>query len=214
MVSISNVNRQDLDDLLESKKKSDIRKAIKVISKSELSGYEDSLFAILSKSIYDEKFWESNVQIITYLGLKKYRNAIPLLNDVCIKNEEHDMVTSSSSLALCRIERRNIKDTSTVKKQLSYGKFSVFNGALLSLGLDKIVPVLLDMDIILKKTNDFSPYYEKGYSDVRVGLALACAGWLENQNSIFFLNECLTSEYSPLVSIAKTSLKGKYKKIN
>ncbi len=93
MVSISNVNRQYLDDLLKSKKKSDIRKAIKKISKSELSGYEDSLFDILSKSIYDEKFWESNVQIITYLGLKEYRNAIPLLNEVCKKNEEAMIAT-------------------------------------------------------------------------------------------------------------------------
>ena len=123
------------------------------------------------------------------------------------------MITSEASRAPCRIERSGNDDVDSVLQLLSFGNFAVVNGALKSLGQDKIIPVDQDINSIIEILNSFEPKKEKGFADVRVGLALACAGWEKRSIVTEFLDSCLLSEYSPLVKVAGNALKGKYTEI-
>ncbi|MFV0305793.1 MAG: hypothetical protein ACK5IC_09975 [Moheibacter sp.] len=205
-----NINIDEVLELLASTKKVDLKKGINLATKNQIELTNDFLYQILSNSINDEKFWESNVQIIDYFGITQYEKSEKILDSVCIKNEPHSMVTMSSAQALCRIKKTSDSDILEVNRLLSFGNFSVVNGVLKFLGQDEIIPNSeLEMKKIIDKVNNFEPKYEKGYSDVRVGLALACSLWPKLDFVKDFLNNCLLSSYNPLVRVATNSLKDK-----
>ncbi len=203
-----------LREMLFSSKVGEKRKAIKLIAQNKLHEFNEDIFNFLQNTINENKFWESHVQIIDYLGYIKFKPLISILESICNSNEPHSMVTMVSSRALCRIKRTNDNDVSEVMKLLSYGNFSVINGALKSLGQDKIIPSKNEIKIIIENVNKIEAKQEKGYADIRVGLALACAGWEKTSLVMGFLNNCIESNYSPLQKVASNSIKGKYTNID
>ncbi|WP_312076436.1 hypothetical protein [Chryseobacterium sp.] len=207
------INNLEIEELLNSSKKVDVKKIIKLITKENLIEYLDKTFEILNEFISDPKMWETNCQIIEFLAINHYVKITPLLQSICNKNEPHDMITAVASKALCKIDRKSKNDVSKVFELLLFGKFAVSNGALKSVGQDKILPEDEEIEKLIKIVSNFDSKHEKGYSDIRMGLALACAGWDKSSNVIDFLHTCIDSSYSPLQKVAANSFKNKYSEI-
>lgn len=208
------VSNEAIKELLDSEKKSDLRKGVKLAVNNELVDFADDLFIILKTSISDAKMWEVNYDIIRLLGKAKYHQTIPILEDICKKNEDHDMVTSAAATALSRIRRANINDVQEVQRLLTFGKFAVIDGALRSMGIDKVIPNENEISEIIGFINAFEPKIERGYADIREGLAVASAGWTKNETVNKFLDDCLQSGDSALSKLAKSSMSGKYADID
>ena len=153
------------------------------------------------------------MSIIDTLGLLKYEDASPLLKKICFENKERDMITAAASKAYCRTTRKDLSDVNSVLELLSFGKFAVVNGALKATGIDCVVPSETDQNSMISNVEKAGFEREKGYSDVRVGLALACAGWEKTEVVKSFLSNCIDSSYSPLQKVAQMALKGKYSNI-
>ncbi|OCA76385.1 hypothetical protein BBI01_06755 [Chryseobacterium artocarpi] len=59
------------------------------------------------------------------MGKTEYNKLVPILENICARNEEHDMLTSATSTALCRIKRNDLNDVQEVQRLLGIGKFAV-----------------------------------------------------------------------------------------
>jgi len=202
-----------IKELLNSSKIAERKKGVNLIKKNDVKDVGDELFTLLKKELEKDKSWELIVLIIETLGIIQYKNAISLFEEICKKNQEHDMITREVAKAYCKIVRSDEFDVDPEIYLLSFGRFSVVNGALLALGHDKVVPSQESQNKILRILNQLNFKRERGYSDVRVGLALACAGWNKTTEIKSFLEDCLGSDYLPLQKIAKNSLKNKYSSI-
>ncbi|WFO15813.1 hypothetical protein M601_019120 [Cellulophaga baltica 4] len=120
------------------------------------------------------------------------------------------MITASASTAYCRIVKNNKNDVKPVLHLLSFGNFAVVNSALKSLAIDKVIPNDKEKIEIINVINSFTPKKEVGYADVRVGLAVACAGWLGLPKVDEFLSKSLEeSDYQPLTKATEMAIKGK-----
>jgi len=208
------VNNNTVSELLSSDKKGDLRKGVKLAVNNVLYDFADDLYNILNNHISDGKMWEMNYDIIRLLGKAKYNKVTPILEDICNKNEDHDMVTSAASTALSRIKRTNINDVDEVKRLLTFGNFAVVDGALRSMGIDRVMPKEEEVNEIIHAIKAFEPKIETGYADIREGLAVACAGWIKNQETKSFLDDCIQSGDSALAKLATSAQKGKYADID
>ncbi len=203
-------NLEELRVLLNSSKIAERKKAVKYIGKNRILQLNNEVIDLLKKEYDKKKSWQFIVEIIDVLGEIKVIEAKDFLYDICKKNSNHDMITSHAATAYCRISRTNINDVSAVLELLTFGGFSVMNGALTSLAIDRIIPNADETSIILNNVINFEPKYEKGYIDVRVGLVVAAAGW-KGDNVKAFLEDCIqNTPYEPLKKMALMSLKGKY----
>ncbi|WKX76180.1 hypothetical protein [Zobellia laminariae] len=120
------------------------------------------------------------------------------------------MITGSAAGAYFRISRDNSKDVKPLFELLSFGKFAVVDGSLEVLGLDKVIPEKKLQREIITELQSLNFKREKGYSDVRMGLALACAGWEKSPQVNSFLDSCIQSNDTQLQKVALNSKKGQY----
>lgn len=121
----------------------------------------------------------------------------------------HGHYLHHSTEAYVRLNRTNttdVKDVITFIKEKIPAKTE---GALSTLGYDKIVPSLKDQDEIITLCWDEGADRHRGFTDPRYGLAAACAGW-KSEKTIPFLKHCLESDDVPLKYVAENSLKGRY----
>ena len=205
------VSTDKLKELLKSTKIADRNKAVKIIQENKITELGDDLFNLLNKEYEKGKSWQLIVACMNTLGDINYVKSKDFLYDICKKNLEHDMITASASAAYCRIVKNNKNDVKPVLHLLSFGNFAVVNGALESLAIDKVIPKDKEKIEIISVVNSFTPKREIGYSDVRVGLAVACAGWLGLPEVDEFLSKSLEeSDYQPLTKAAEMAIKGKY----
>lgn len=196
--------------LIQSSKIADRKKGIKIIAGSNLVDLGDYVFQLLNKELKTRKSWEFIIEVMDCLATLKYKDALPTLRAICLINEAHDMITSAASKALCIISRSSSQDVNTEIELLSFGKFSVVSGALKALNKEHVIPDDSAKIRIINLVENFNPKLEKGYTDVRMSLASACAGWLSLAEVNVFLANCLASDYQPLVKVTKAALKGKY----
>ncbi|RLJ69332.1 HEAT repeat domain-containing protein [Pedobacter alluvionis] len=210
----STLSNEAIKELLISEKKADVRKGVKLVLNNTLINFADDVFDILRRYLKDEKMWEVNYDIIRLLGQARYEKVIPILDEICNQNEDHDMVTSAAATALCRIKRANIHDVQEVQRLLTFGNFAVVDGALRSMGMDKVMPSENKIGEIINSVKEFEPKIEKGYADIREGLAVASAGWTKNELVKNFLDDCLKSGDSALAKLAKSSINSKYAQID
>lgn len=183
------------------------KKVVKKIVIDKLTVFQDDLFNLFKIEYNKNKSWEFICLLIDTLGILNYKNAANELLKICKKNESHDMITICASRAYCRIKRKNLEDASPILKMLSFGNFSVVDGALKALGEDKMILSENDQNEIINCIQKFEPKLEKGFSDIRMGLVAACENWKKTPKINCFLKECIESQYQPLIKIAKNSLK-------
>lgn len=201
---------QELKNGLTSSKIGDRRKAIKTIIKEKISELSDELFSLYLLENQKNKSWEIQCELIDGLGILNYKPALPAIEAICIKNEEHDMITMKAAGCFLRLSRVNLHDINPVNQLLQHAKFSVFTGVLMTMSIDKMNFTDKETEALLLLVSTTAPKREKGYTDARIGLANACAGWKKTEPILGFLNDCLNDEYNPLQKVAKNALKGKY----
>lgn len=199
-----------ITEMLLSSKISDRKKGVKLIQGNKIKELGSDLFELLQKEMDKGKSWELITMILDTLGILKFASAETFLLNICKINEEHDMITISASGAYFRVSKDSVEDVKPLFELLSFGKFAVIDGALEVLGLDKIVPERYLQGEIIEKFQNLNFRREKGYSDIRIGLALACAGWEKSNVVNSFLDTCIQSDYTPLQKVAMKSKKGQY----
>lgn len=190
------------------------RAAAKLIGKNEIIELGEPLWNAYQNEIKNPKAWETQVEMIKSLGLIRFKESKEAFYKICKENKEHDMVTSSAVKAYVRIARANIQDVNPILDLLSFGKFEVVSSAFEVLGEDKMMPPLKEILFFLDYVSKSTIVNEKGYTDFRVGLMCACAGWKGIPEVSVFLNECIKEEDSFFVKVASNALKGKYTAIS
>lgn len=207
------INTESLKTGLQSSKIADRRKAVKIITKDKITELADDLFALYLKEKEKNKSWEIQCELINALGILNYKPATKVIEAICNENLERDMITSKAAGCYLRLTRKSLNDIAPVKKLLSFGKFEVIDGVLTTIGIDKMIFSDTEIEFLISFINTIQPKRERGYSDIRLGLANACAGWKKSDLVMKFLQECLHDEYNPLNKAAANSLKGKYSDI-
>ncbi len=155
--------------------------------------------------------WETQNELIITAGILQCNEFIPYLENICQKNEAHDMVTINTGCSYLRIVRNNLSDVSSIFKYSDGINYSLGKGFLFALGLDKMVPNIDDQEKLISIFYDFGQNRDPLYSDPRYGLAVACAGWKSSKVE-GFLNHCKKTGDKYLISVSESSLKGEYVK--
>lgn len=206
----------DIDEIkqqLSSSKVADRKKGAKIIGKEFLKELGDDLWAAYLKQVNIANSWEAQIMMINSLGLIRYKPAKSNFYKICLDNKDHDMITCYAAMAYTRIMRTSDNDISPVFDLFKFGGFSVINGALRGIAADKLIPQKEKIERLITVVGKIPQKHEVGYSDLRIGLACACAGWDKHLVS-GFLERCFTSPDRELVTVAEKALKGKYSDIN
>ncbi len=193
-----------------SPKIGDRRKSIKTIIKDNITALSDDVYNLFLIEYKKKKSWEIQCELIDAIGILDYKLGKQIIELICKENIEHDMITSRASGCYLRLSRINLIDIKPVEKLLSYGKFAVINGVLKTIGIDKMMFTDKEIESLILFVNKIPIKQQKGYSDIRIGLANACAGWEKSEKIIVFLKECINDNDSTLIKVAKNSLNGKY----
>ena len=157
--------------------------------------------------------WQTKIEIIKTIGVRKCEKAEEYLEtNFIVNSEEHSLISMVCATALVRLKRKGLEDSDVVIELINTGKYSLIEGALETLGYDRMIPSVEKQKIILDKCKNFGLDRPKGYTDPRYGLAASCAKWnLELVEG--FLNECIATGDVPLVYVAEKSLQKKYVKL-
>lgn len=200
----------EIQVLLSSKKTVEVKKAAKFLQKNLIPELEDSVLAALQREMLRNiKSWETKSELIKCIGLNKYKKALPIIEDIAEKNEEHDMITISAGATLVRLKKKNNSDVSEIIYRLQTMKFSLGYGMFEALGQDKMIPSKEDIKKIIDSAWDFGKNSEKQYGDPRYGLVIACAGW-DKELVTDFLKHCIETGDESIKNAAEYSLKGIY----
>lgn len=205
--------KESINTLLNSSKVNDRKKGAKIVGDKNLKQLGDPLWETYKKQTNIPSSWEAQIQMINSLGIIGYNPAKETFYNICLQNKEHDMVTTYAAMAYCRIVRNATNDITPNLELLKFGKFAVVNGAFRVLAADQVIPTEKEMQQLIAFTDSIPVKREKGYSDIRTGLAAAAAGW-KSKTATSFLEICAADADSELSKVAKNSLKGKYTKIN
>ena len=190
------------------------RAAAKYIGKNNITESGKLLWDAYQNELKNSKGWETQVEMIKSLGLIGFKDSKDAFYKICKENKEHDMITSSAAKAYVRLARLSLQDISPVLDLLTFGKFEVVSSAFEVLGEDKMMPSLNEIIFLLDYVSKSAIVKEKGYTDFRIGLVCACAGWKEIPEVVLFLNECVKEQDSFFVKVASNALKGKYSAIS
>ena len=74
------------------------------------------------------------------LGLIVHREALATMEEICAKNEPHDMLTTVAATSFVRLSRASLADATPVLRLLEFADYSVATGAMDALGIDRMVP--------------------------------------------------------------------------
>lgn len=200
-----------IHELIKSDTKKNISKAIKLVKAEGTKDYDELLFDVLQTTLSNKQRWDISSELIQLLGEHRYSPLEPIVEQICSENLMHDLITSKAAIALCQLRAVDGSDVTEVKRLLTFGNFSVISGALDFLGIEKIIPTESEQDFLIDSVAQLSFEEVPGRSDIRLGLALACAGWDKRPNVVDFLLTCVESKSSYLRDIATKSLNNKYR---
>lgn len=207
------IKMENIDSIraqLSSTKIDDRRKAIKTIVKENITALAAEVYNLYIVEKNKNRSWEFQCELIECIGLLHYTPAKSIMEAICKVNLEHDMITAKASGCFLRLSRVNLSDINPIKELLAYGGFDVVYGALTTMAADKMIFTYDEMSYLVDFVKSIPTKREKGYSDIRLGLVNACAGWGKHKVVTDFLNECATADYDPLRKVALNALKGKY----
>lgn len=221
------MNTDEIKEKLISKKSKDRRRAAKAIGKAKLTDLSEMLYQAYLKERNDKRTWETQVEMITAIGILGYKPALVDIDLIVKKNVPHEMITSAAAAAYVRLTRKSIKDAKSIIELLSFGSVSVILGALSVLAEDQMIPQTNEIKEIINLSWDINKHKDRlgeeyGLIDSRIYLALASSNWdIELTSS--FLNHCIATAYNinrfdkpventNLIAVCKNSLKGKFSK--
>ena len=199
---------------LTSKKSPDRRSAAKKVGKLGLTALGPDLLAAYEKERLDARTWETQVGMLTSLGLLRYLPALPAVEAIVQRNDPFDAITLAAAAAFVRLKRTTNNDASPVIEMLSRGRLSCITGALAALAEDRVLPSRGEMETLVEMAWDLDQHPDRlsrpvGYGDPRYHVVIACAGWPEEVRSKFF-EHCLHAGDSLVERVIKSSSRNKY----
>jgi hypothetical protein len=153
--------------------------------------------------------------MIKALGILNYKKAFGNIEKIVKDNIPHDALTICAATAYIQLKRQSPNDGLPVLELLEFGRISVIVGALMALAYDKMVPDNNTVEKIIKLCWDLKNHkdMDRGISDGRKYLAIACANW-DKKLTEEILNHYIETagKDNNLIDVCNNSLKGKYSK--
>ncbi len=196
---------------LTSKKSPDRRSAAKKIRKLGLTALGSDLLTAYEKERLDKRTWETQVEMLTSLGMLRYLPALPAVVDI-VSRGAPNMITYAAAGAYVRLKRTEVNDAGPVIELLARGNFLSQCGAVTSLSEDRVVPSRGEMETILEMVWDLHRHPDRdpgGHMDPRYYVVIACAGWPEDVRSKFF-EHCLQTCDGLVARAIESSIRNKY----
>ncbi|HEX8018382.1 hypothetical protein [Mucilaginibacter sp.] len=200
---------------LRSTKSDNRRKAAKEIGEKNLEEFGEPLFEALNLEMR-KNTWETKVEMIISLGKMRHLPSSGLIDSIVLNNNPHDMITYAAAQTYVRLKRQSINDAVPVINLLKNGGLSTVDGALLVLGVDRMLPPASQISELITLGWDLHLHrdrvgYERNFVDPRYGLILACSGW-DKKLTLPFLDHCLKTNPNEqrLNQTIENAKKGKY----
>lgn len=204
--------KKEVEELLAKQTVSNYKKAAKIILTNDLTEYCHPLVTYVEKLLITRKSYDTICKLIEVIGQLNCQSAVSILEKICNEDSEHDLITIYASKAYIRLVRKNLSDVTKIIEFLKSKKWSVKQGALYALGYDKMVPLTVEQEEIIKLSWNFGDNKVQGLLDPRYGIVAACAGW-NADNVDDFLEFCMESYDKSVRDVASSSLKRKYVKL-
>ncbi len=207
-----NIENAQLVLYLNSSSTVKIRKAAKFLRRKPVEGMCTHLIEAYKSIVSRYQSWETQYELIMASSAIGCTDFIPYLEEICLKNEPHDLVTSGAAMSYLRLKRKSLSDVSPIFDYLEGINYSLLVGFFYAMGYDKMVPSAEEQKKLIAISHNLGfDFDDEGYSDLRYGLAAACAGW-EAPIVNDFLVLCSVEGSEAVKYVALSSLKGQYVK--
>ena len=185
-------------DLISSKS-AKRRSAAKKIGKYHIISMRNELLEAYIKERQDVRTWETQAVMITALGKVDHKAAVPYLQEIIDRNKEFDAITADAALAYIRLTRKNPNDMETIINFMTIGNASVFDGAVMALAYDDIVPTESEMKKVIEILNMRKAVYDRPYSNPVAMLISAMYKWPQEISLPFLTQYQYDLQYAHLV---------------
>lgn len=185
---------------LVSSKSAKRRSAAKKIGKYQIISMKDDLLEAYVKERQDVRTWETQAVMITALGKVDHKAALPYLQEIIDQNKAFDAITGFAALAYIRLTRKNANDMETVIDFMTIGNTSVFDGAVMALAYDDIIPTESEMKKVIEILNARKAVYDRPYSNPIAMLISAMYKWPQEISLPFLTQYQHAPEYAHLVA--------------
>lgn len=176
--------KSDLTSLKSAKRRS----AAKKIGKQQMTSLKDDLLEAYLRERKDSRTWETQTAMITALGKLKCQEALPYLKEIVDENKDADTITAYASLAYIRISRTHPNDMDVILRFLENGNTMVFDGAVMAMAWDDVVPAEEEMRRVIEMLERRKPVYERPFSNPIQQIISAMHKW-PTEISLPFLNQ-------------------------
>lgn len=185
---------------LTSPKSAKRRSAAKKIGKYRITSLRDELLEAYVKERQDVRTWETQAVMITALGKVDHKAALPYLQEIIDQNKDFDAITGFTALAYIRLTRKSDNDMETVIDFLMIGNASVFDGAVMALAYDDIVPTESEMKKVIEILNTRKAVYDRPYSNPIALIISAMYKWPQEISLPFLTQYQDMPQYAHLVA--------------
>ncbi len=165
-----------------------------------------ALLAALRKEVEDARTWETQYQMIMAIGECGYSEALPLLDELALRDFEATMVYMAIGDALVRLKIQGLNDGGPVVEHLDSGNVSLIAGALRAMAMLKMIP----SDEHVEKLLDFGLRLPADRGDV-VWILAAAPGWSGRKVEAFVAKH-MTSPRREIREAAELAEAKKYRK--
>lgn len=173
---------------LTSSKSAKRRSAAKKIGKQQITSLKDDLLEAYLRERKDSRTWETQTAMITVLGKLKCQEALPYLKENVDENKDANTITAYASLAYIRISRTHPNDMDVILRFLENGNTMVFDGAVMAMAWDDVVPAEEEMRRVIEILERRKPVYERPFSNPIQQIISAMHKW-PTEISLPFLNQ-------------------------
>lgn len=170
-----------------SRKSGKRRGAAKKIGKNKIMPMKQLLLEAYIKERKDTRTWETQTEMIKALGKLDYKEAIPYLKEIVDWNKDEDTITAYAALSYIRLTRKSVNDMSIILDFLRNGNTMVFDGAVMALVYDDVIPTEQDMKKVIEILNERKSVYERPFSNP-VGQIISAMYQWPHELSLPFLN--------------------------
>lgn len=176
---------------LHSSKSVKRRGAAKKIGKNKIMSLEQLLLEAYLKEREDTRTWETQTEMVKALGKLGCKAAIPYLKEIVDRNKDEDTITAYATLSYIRLTKKDGNDMALILDLLKNGNTMVFDGAVMALAYDDVIPAESDMEKVIELLNERKSVYERPFSNPIGQIISAMYQW-PHELTLPFLNQYKT----------------------
>lgn len=182
------------------------RSAAKKIGKYKIISMEQLLLEAYIEEKKDSRTWETQTEMIKALGKIGCKAAIPYLKEIIDMNKEQDTITAYAALSYVRLTRNEVNDMTIIFDFLKNGNTMVFDGAVMALAYDDVIPAESEMKKVIEILNERKSVYERPFSNPVGQIISAMYQWPHELTAPFLNQYKDVPEYEHFI---KNTLAGK-----